>query len=363
LSERKIGPFFKPAATSSRKMGWKRVTTRLILLVLLSSAIMLWVFSVLAPVSPVNCAPGIPCEHPTEVDIRFIVLAYNRPTSLHKCLSALDSVELDGHIGHLDIFIDRNEDGEVDNETLHVAESFVWSLGETVVHVQQVHVGLYGQWIDSWRPKRQSKELAIIVEDDIDISPFAYRWVRLGHQLNGHKHYISAYSLQDYGVTLDRGPDIGKEVREIRRDILQYFPAFLYPMAFPWGLAPHPDRWREFQDWFHSPIRVKRPYVREARAKTRLYKQLEKDNFENSMWTAWFLYFCHRRKLLAVLSNTSQLRNSSRLSCHRQEPGLHFHTPSVECRHDLMTSWSDVMVASSPDLPLIGFDGRFVRMA
>ena len=86
-------------------------------------------------------------------------------------------METDGDTAVMEIWLDRDVAGRVHNETRAVAMAFAWARGPTRVHVQDAHAGPYGQWINSWRPKRNDTELALFVEDDIDVSPFAYRCV------------------------------------------------------------------------------------------------------------------------------------------------------------------------------------------
>jgi hypothetical protein len=154
---------------------------------------------------PYRCKPGSPCRHPTTVDVRVIVLTIDRPKSLQKCLNSLDKLELDGHTTSMHIFIDRDKQNQTHNATVDVAKSFRWSKGPTIVHLQETHVGLYGQWVDSWRPKAGSNELALIIEDDIDVSPYAYRWVRLNHERHGHKDFISGGQESPGGARTAQG--------------------------------------------------------------------------------------------------------------------------------------------------------------
>jgi len=100
-----------------------------------------------------SCEPGTPCVYPDQVHLRLIVITFNRASSLLKLLNSLDDLELDGDRAALEIWIDRDKKtGKVDNETVNAAKSFKWSRGPTRVHVQKKHVGIYGQWIDVWRP-------------------------------------------------------------------------------------------------------------------------------------------------------------------------------------------------------------------
>ncbi|ELU06378.1 hypothetical protein CAPTEDRAFT_216276 [Capitella teleta] len=311
------------------------------------------------------CVPGLPCVYPETVDLRLIVLTFNRPKSLQIMLTSLESLVLDNHTAALEIFIDRNKDGVLHNETVRVVESFTWSLGQQRVHLQKEHVGIYGQWIDTWRPSPQSDELAIILEDDVDLSPFAYRWLRRSHQVHGDKTLLSGYCLQDSNVRIVQGKQIHKEVNQVNRDLLKKYPAYLFRVAGSWGFAPHPKQWSKFQDWFHSDAKaLQHPYVARAQLNSNWYKTFERQHREDSMWTMWFIYFTDQRNLSALVSNvplyTGQKSNS--VSCNRVEPGLHFKARrrKIKCQNMLMKTWSDSFISSSGELPLIDYNGEFV---
>ena len=81
-----------------------------------------------------------PFMYEDEVDLRIIVMTYNRAESLTKCLDSIQTLELDGDKGRVDIWIDRKDNSTPAHaETMKVAESFKWKSGETRVHVQQVN--------------------------------------------------------------------------------------------------------------------------------------------------------------------------------------------------------------------------------
>ena len=129
-----------------------------------------------AYVQTVDCSPNVPCAYPDPVDFRIIVIACNRPNSTRKALQAIDSVYLDGATSALEIWIDQSKSHFVHYPTVEVARMFKWSKGPTQVHIQDQHVGIYGQWIDTWKPN--GTELALILEDDINVSPYVWRWVK-----------------------------------------------------------------------------------------------------------------------------------------------------------------------------------------
>jgi hypothetical protein len=59
-----------------------------------------------------------------------------------------------------------------------------------------VHVGLYGQWMGLWQPTEETKEMAVIFEDDLTVSPFFYRYLKNVHAKYGSVPYINSYALQ-----------------------------------------------------------------------------------------------------------------------------------------------------------------------
>ena len=129
--------------------------------------------------SPVDCHPGVSCTYPDVVDLRIIVITFNRSESLRQLLESLEDVEMDGDTAALEIWIDRSSTtGEVDARTVDRARRFRWRRGRKRVHIQRRHVGICGQWIDTWRPpaSRDDREMALILKDDLSISPYVYRW-------------------------------------------------------------------------------------------------------------------------------------------------------------------------------------------
>jgi len=79
------------------------------------------------------------------VDLRVIVLAYDRPESLSACLESLEAAEYgDGDRISLHVWIDgcpRN-DSDAHARTVDVARSFNFSRGAYHVHVRTQHVGV-----------------------------------------------------------------------------------------------------------------------------------------------------------------------------------------------------------------------------
>ncbi len=131
-----------------------------------------------APETSYDNQPDIPCIYQTQVDIQIILITYNRAESVKTNLNTLQTLVLYGDSGAIEVWIDRTVNNTVDEKTIQVVNTFQCKYGPVTIHIQKKHVGICGQWIDTWRPKEYSSELAIILEDDVDLSPYAYRWLK-----------------------------------------------------------------------------------------------------------------------------------------------------------------------------------------
>lgn len=193
-----------------------------------------------------------------------------------------------------------------------------WRHGPVNVHIQPRHAGIYGQWIDSWRPTPDSTEIAIIVEDDLTLSPKFYLWLREAYAKYHTDPSIMGFSLR--GNMIVKGPRTNRWLRTDRSHT-----AFMYKLIGTHGFAPLPRFWREFQDWYHIHRKKPkfRPYVRNI-VLTKWYKSFEKQGRQGSMWEMWLTYFGYIKKKFVVYPNLSVFKGGKgELIVHRAEKGLH----------------------------------------
>ncbi len=300
----------------------------------------------------VSCLAGVPCHYADHVDLRVIVLTYNRAKSLLKLLKSLNDLELDGDRAALEIWVDRAVDGSLHQDTLSTATQFHWSRGPSRVHIWDKHVGIMGQWIDTWRPDNAS-ELAMILEDDLSVSPYAYRWLRAAHNKYGGRKDVAGYTFQAEGVLTATSR---KPLNPPRSQT-----AILYQLLGTWGYAPHPERWRDFQDWFHQLENRQsyKPYV-PGLVMTSWYKSFEKAGTAHTMWEMWHIHYCHLKTLYSVYSNLRGFARDGRycLAINRKEIGLHFPTKGAENIQCLILSWKDGYIDFPQSPLLLAFNGE-----
>ena len=296
-----------------------------------------------APSCHVTCHSGVPCQYRHEVAMRIIVLAYNRPESLRKCLERVRQLDTMGDQVVVNVWIDRSKSGEVHQPSLDVAVGFAetWDNGTACVHVQERNVYVMGQWINTWKPWPGTREVALILEDDVDISTHAYRWLKAVTSQYGNQSDIAGYTLrmEDWSAFGDNKmvPFVGPRADTV----------YAYPMMSTWGFAPHPQRWAEFQNWFAVvyPRGTLRPLIPNL-FQNRWYETFESrgGKFENSMWEMWHHYYSYKHNLYTVFCNL--IRHLNRrdvlLSTNRREKGLHFDGQKrVEHGHRLLNVWHD----------------------
>ena len=298
----------------------------------------------------IDCVTGKPCEYKDEVDFRIMVITFDRAKSMKKCLDSIMKLDTMGDKVSVEVWLDRDKKrGLISKEAEEYAEDFVKQfrkLGSNVkacIHKQQRNAYITGQWVDTWRPKAGTRELGLILEDDVSVAPMAYRWLK-----NVHRHYgnqtdtpVAGYTLQMESINF-----FGGKKRPMKGPKDQM--VFLYPIIGTWGYAPHPESWRDFQDWY-AQVRPDRstktdkikPYV-PGIIPTSWYKNFEKKGTQESMWEMWHIKYAEVKKVFTVYSNLNYYtkRNDVLLSNNRMEKGLHYSGGKTnEQSHKLLKSW------------------------
>ncbi len=310
-----------------------------------------------------RCSPGIPCEYENQVDVRLIVITFNRPGSLQQCLTSLQKLVTDNAKAVLEIWIDVDKNGKVHEEVVDVAKGFRWQHGPVRVTIQEEHAGIMGQWIDTWRPlQEKTKEIALILEDDIDVSPYAIRWLRAAHAQYNSRSDVAGYSLSEVDIVDSKRRPINLPKENI----------FMFQRLGTFGFSPHPKIWMKFQDWFHAKRKAStsfRPYVPGDMLMTRTYAILVSQGRPDTMWSMWFEYYTYNNNAWTVFPNIgAHLKNiyhikwdNSTMAFHREEKGLHFYKKTIrKSSGRLLTHWNNTFVKFPEKISKYDCQGHFV---
>lgn len=289
-----------------------------------------------------------------------MVITFNRSYSLQKTLTSLYALDTLGDMVAVEIWIDRNVRGLVDDRTVEMANNFTrnWTKGRACVHVQEKNANIRGQWIDIWRPRENTKEIGLIVEDDIDLSPYVYRWLKAVHGKYKTRDDVTGYTLQMENVKFKSGSQKVMAAPKTEK-------AFMYPVTGTWGFSPHPLRWREFQDWFHVTVKNEtfHPYV-PGIISTQWYKISEKKGIADRVWAMWHHYFNYHKHLYCVYCNLKAFTGKGNvlLSANRMESGLHFsHSSNQKAPKSLLQTWNDSYSDLQETTIQFNYDGSIAR--
>ncbi|GFZ20606.1 hypothetical protein Acr_28g0013110 [Actinidia rufa] len=140
------------------------------------------------------------------------VLAFDRLSSLSRCLRSLSGADYGGDRVNLHVYIDHLKNlgnGSVNldeklNESrriLDFVDGFSWKFGKKMVHYRTGNVGLQAQWLEAWWPSSDD-EFAFVVEDDLEVSPLYYKFLR--GLIENYYYNASNFSPWIYGASLQR---------------------------------------------------------------------------------------------------------------------------------------------------------------
>jgi hypothetical protein len=107
------------------------------------------------------------------VDISIIT--NDRPHSLSRLVSSLENARYFGDT----IDLRLNMEDTADPVTKQLASGLRWRHGAAFLHHRITHGGLLTAIVESWYP-RSNDSYGLILEDDVEVSPLFYAWLKLG---------------------------------------------------------------------------------------------------------------------------------------------------------------------------------------
>lgn len=283
---------------------------------------------------------------------RIIVITMDREDSLNRLLSSLVKANYGEDHVDLDIWIDRAKDKPVDEGVLHVCQTADWKQGTKTVHKRATNAGLYEQWIYTWNITEETTEFAVILEDDLEVSPAFYQWLRVARAAYAQDTDVGAFTLQRSTLR----PRQIKGVASGSLSISNEHPVFKYKLLGTWGFAPQRDQWVEFRKWFEEKrAKGEKPYV-DGLVTTEWYKRQEVNGFAPTMWSQWWIKFVDEKGYFTV---TAHLPDGTTLASNWREPGMHYSRGSPKVDFPIFQGNDEHFVM--PDNPiLVDWDGRTI---
>ena len=116
--------------------------------------------------------------------------------------------------------------------------------GKVIPRIFEKNHGLRQAWYGAWYPKPDD-EYCIIIEDDLEVSPFWYTWLKKAWLNYGNRTDVA-------GIALQRQFLMFKKPERSDMEIINNHEPFLYKLVGTWAFSPHPKNWRLFLDWVNS---------------------------------------------------------------------------------------------------------------
>lgn len=284
---------------------------------------------------------------------RMIVMTMDRDQSLKRLLNSLAAANYGEDHVDLDIWIDVGEEKVVHEGVLTVCRSTEWRQGTKTIHKRAVNAGLFEQWIYTWNITAETTEFAVILEDDLEVSPAFYQWLRVARAAYAQDPDVGAFTLQRSTLR----PRQIKGVASGDLSIPAEHSVFKYKLLGTWGFAPQRDQWVEFRKWFEAKkARGEKPYV-ENLVTTKWYKSQEVNGFAPTMWSQWWIKFVDEKGYFTV---TAHLPDGTTLAANWRESGLHYSKSEPSADFSVFQGNDEQFVM--PDNPiLVDWDGQIMQ--
>ncbi len=170
----------------------------------------------------------------------IVVVAYNRSKSLLRLLTSLANASYPNTSILLIISIDYADDNL---ETLKVANDFNWGFGEKKVVTHKENLGLRKHVLKCGSYALEYGS-AIILEDDLYVSPNFYHYTDASLNFSKEKQYIGGVSLYNHRINVHTMQSFSA--------IEDGYDNWYFQFASSWGQAWTKSQFQDFLDWYNN---------------------------------------------------------------------------------------------------------------
>lgn len=283
-------------------------------------------------------------------NFKVVILTRDRFHSLERLIESLKASDYLGDKVDLDIRFDLppnpTDEWRTRVATFQSNNHGKWTIGNVTYSIANTNLGLRQAWLSAWRPS-SPEERAIIFEDDIEVSPLWYKWLKGAFEKYGERGDIAGISLQRQTLVPSKqeqgkasiGDNGGKP--------------FLYKLVGSIGYAPVASKWMDFLDFAECALKSDMSVATPELITSDWYNALDK----RTMWTQLFIYFCKYRDLYTLYAFPS---HNLALAAHWREKGEHFQSTGGR-DFQLVGESSPWQIEYPDDLPKLGWGAEPIK--
>lgn len=172
--------------------------------------------------------------------IPIVVVAYNRPRSLTRLLSSLQTAKYPHDTIDLIISIDKADNNQ---HVLDLANAFQWEHGTKKVIYQEINLGLRKHILKCGNYSLEYGAV-IVLEDDLYVSPNFYLFAEQALTFSTKESSIGGISLYNHQLNV--------HTRENFMPHQDGYDNWYFQFASSWGQAWTKDQWAGFMDWYEK---------------------------------------------------------------------------------------------------------------
>ncbi|XP_049412269.1 uncharacterized protein LOC125875212 [Solanum stenotomum] len=251
------------------------------------------------------------------------IITQTRANSLARLLKSLSDAY---YIGE-EVPITFNMDSKVDEATLKLVNSFNWPHGPKILRRRIIQGGLIRAVSESWYPSSDD-DFGLLLEDDIEVSPYYYLWIKYALLSYHYDPEISLPELSSISLYTPRLVEVVKErpkwnATDFFKHIHPNTP-YLHQLPCSWGAVFFPKQWREFYVYMNMRFTedAKQNPVQIPRSRT---------NGWQASWKKFLIDMMYLRGYVTLYPN---FPNQTSFSTNHMEPGAHIAAKENVIKHN-----------------------------
>ncbi|KAH8551076.1 hypothetical protein BGW37DRAFT_49490 [Umbelopsis sp. PMI_123] len=196
--------------------------------------------------------PMVALQNWYTVNVNLVIITDRRPHSLSRLIRSATNAHYLGDKVSLSI----NMEQTADKVTRLIVANAPWPHGPKNVRHRIRKGGLMPAIVESWYPTNND-DYAIFLEDDVEVSPYFYLWVKYAILRYRYGDFSDRSDLL-FGISLysPRNTEMGMEGRRLfhpdwvlNATSLDPRTPFLLQVPCSWGAVYFPEHWREFHEY------------------------------------------------------------------------------------------------------------------